>query len=39
MIKREHRSTPLPQTVVGFLLLISCSFEVGDAGNGNNTIS
>jgi hypothetical protein len=39
MIKREHRRTPLPQSVVGSLLLISCSFEVGDADNGSNTIS
>jgi len=38
-IEQEHGSTPLPQSVVGFLLLISCSCELGDAGNGSNTIS
>ena len=36
---RKHKSTPLPQSVVGVLLLISCSCEVEDAANWSNTIS
>jgi hypothetical protein len=39
MIKQEHRRTPLPQSDLGFLLLVSCSYEVGEAGNGSNRIS
>ncbi len=37
MIKQEYRSTVLPQSVEGFLLSISCSCEVADAGNGGIT--